>query len=789
MRTKNLTPFPFGARVTSTRPPEPEMVLIVRGRFRLVPDGVATPVEKTLPLAASDLAGIQGSLDVLAQGPLRAEAFDDDPKRGGTPTYPGDFADAKLQGEALLVGTAYAPEGKPVERCDVAMRIGDWEKRLAVFGARGWEEALIGQKATPPVSFVQLKLGYERAFGGEGSPHNPTGVGLDGHLLPFVEYPGDLVRSPSDRPNPAGFGPLSSEWPFRKRKLGTNYGPAYAARSPFYADDFDWRFFQAAPRDQWIDGYFRGDETIVLENLHRKHARLETRLPGLRIRAFVSDVAKDFREVPMVLDTVFLSPDDDEVLLTWRGRTPVLDRELEDVTTVLIGSEPLDAPARPLAAWHEDFARFEADPLGIDALPPAIVPHARAVLSGKALEPTELLDALVPGERERANDALRKSGEERTLEDFAVAALADAAEHPPVVARPGFVHAHLGLDEELARTRAGLEQASPEVLAHFDERLDASTLRTIDPTFRLPHERASSTDAVGPGANLDGRDLSGLDLSGVNLEGASLRGAQLKGTRLVGARLRGADFTEALLFKSDLTRADLRDATLVRVNASKAILTEANLTGARLEAAFFEDGLFANARFDECSAYETSLARADLTGASFRRARLRRAEFGGARLERTAFCGATVERTLFYEAQLVAVGFDGAILDGSSFDRSTLLDCSFLGAEGRNVNFAEATVTDGEFRYARLPGAQFTKSRVERASFDGATLVGARFFKAQLTATSFKSANLSHADLCRARLADVPFDGALLYDAKFLDTKGTGTSFEATLSRGTVRHS
>ncbi len=43
MKTKNLTPFPFGAKLTARRPPDLEMTLIVRGAFRFVPHEPLTP--------------------------------------------------------------------------------------------------------------------------------------------------------------------------------------------------------------------------------------------------------------------------------------------------------------------------------------------------------------------------------------------------------------------------------------------------------------------------------------------------------------------------------------------------------------------------------------------------------------------------------------------------------------------------------------------------------------------------------------------------------------------------
>jgi len=767
------------------------MVLVVRGRFRLVQGGVVVPVARALDAAEGDFPELAPTLLALGQGPLRAEEYaHDDTARRGAPTYPGDFADAKLHGEALLVGSAYAPERKPVGRCDVSFRVGSWEKRLAVFGARGWEEGLLGQKPTDPVPFLQLKLGYERALGGNDSPHNPIGIGMDGHLLPFVEYPDARVRSPSDRPKPAGFGPLSAEWPFRKRKLGNNYGPSYAARAPFYADDFDWRFFQSAPRDQWLDGYFRGDERIVLENLHREHARLETELPSLRIRAFVNDVAKNVREVPMLLDTVFVVPDEDEVLLTWRGRTPVVDLELDDVTTVLVGSELLTESPRPFETWCEDLLRFEADPLGIGELPPEL----GAMMKAKGQEARvraalALVDNTRPGTVANANARLAKTPEGGTLEDRITSALGQANEEPPPAPMLGAAQLHLGLRDALARGRATVEAHAPDALPRFDAAIEAERLREVDPTFRAPTELPPGSPVFGPGANLDGRDLSGLDLSRMNLEGASLRGAILRGTKLSGANLARANFEGALLFRADLTAASLVGAQLVRVNAAEAVLDAADLTGASLEQAFLQAASCLGTRFDGMLGEHTQFGRAKLGHATFHGARLTAPDFEGAVLDGTNFAGAELGRALFFEATTKNVRFDGATLEGVSFEGARLAEASFFGAKGSGINFTGAELTRADFRWSTFPRSHFTKASATDARFDSAELSGARFFKADLSRASFQLAKLVSADVCKARLDGTRFDHAQLYDAKFVGAKGVNTSFDEAFSLQSVRFS
>src|SRR5687767_15679476 len=47
-------------------------------------------------------------------------------------------------------------------------------------------------------------------------------------------------------------------------------------------------FRSVAPADQWLDGFFRGDEEVLLENMHPQRPRIEGRLPGLALRSFVT---------------------------------------------------------------------------------------------------------------------------------------------------------------------------------------------------------------------------------------------------------------------------------------------------------------------------------------------------------------------------------------------------------------------------------------------------------------------------------------------------------------------
>jgi uncharacterized protein YjbI with pentapeptide repeats len=771
VRVTNTTAFPFGARVTSTRPPEPEMVLVVRGRFAIVPGGEARALD--------------GDLAPITQGPLTGYAWaEDDPERERAPIAANDFADVKPYAEAMLVGAAYAPGGRPVGSCDVGFAVGAWQKRLRVFGARAWEDGVLGARPGDPAPFTRLVLGYDRAFGGAGHAENPSGVGLDGLVLPCLERPDALVKGRGDRPAPASLGPTSPTWPARARKLGTKYGPSYAPRAPYYAEDVDFTYFQSAAPDQWIEAGLAGDELVVLENLHREHARLETRLPGLRVRAFVNDVAGAFREVRMRLDTVLVDAEAGTIDLTWRGRTTVVDAELEDVTTVLVAAEPLAERPKPIDAFRAELAAFEADPLGLGKILPK---EEAALLSAKdEAARAEALAALLARE---AGPEVGTAAAHAPGGDLA-AALVKAAndDAPPPVPLASAPRATIGIGPgEIAAMREAAAKAGPEALRDLDAKLDAEELRDLDPTWRRPGGAPVGDDEPGPRANLEGRDLRGRDLAGADLEGANLRGANLTDAILRGARLAGADLEGALLFRADLEHADLAGARLARSNAAKANLVGARLDGANLEAAYLGKAIARGARFDDATGAHAFFTEADLEGASFEDAALPRADFEGARVEGARFAGAGLDRALFLKARAARASFDGASLDGASFDHADLEAASLAGARGAATNFLGARLASASLVGATFERAHFTHADAKLARFDAAILTGSRFFKADLAGASLRDAKLVSADLCKATLDRARFDGANLYDAKLLGAKGVGASFAGANLVRTVR--
>src|SRR5262249_9713615 len=134
---------------------------------------------------------------------VEADEFTGDPGMSA-PLYESDFAPRKPACDVLLVGYAYAPEGRPTTRVVVALTVGSMTKKFAVVGNRVWQK-VFGVSPSTPEPFGQIPITYDVAFGGTDRTHeqqgkvetfaaNPVGKGyrrnlgdIDGQPLPNTE--------------------------------------------------------------------------------------------------------------------------------------------------------------------------------------------------------------------------------------------------------------------------------------------------------------------------------------------------------------------------------------------------------------------------------------------------------------------------------------------------------------------------------------------------------------------------------------------------------------------------
>jgi hypothetical protein len=347
--TAPATPADGATIVLPGQSPEGEYVLsvLVKRSFRIVPGAMCVRAEEDRALVPGDV-------------------YWDDPMNSSV-RYESDFVPFKLATDVVLNGTAYAPGAVPTRSCLVTAQIGERRKVIQVIGDRVARYTDGSQPVvTDPVPFARMELRYERAYGGTDVysdlqvpypyPRNRIGRGfvvantpksVDNLPLPNVEDPqaplsalplclGEYARWQT-RPMPAGFGWFPKVWlpraelagilP-RDRAVEQKLRQAYAKllppdqRDPYLRNglrDMDFRFFNGASSSLALP-FLRGGEVVATENL-TPEGRHSFQLPQDRPRIGL-DVGEGVQQPEVVLHTVMIRMDDQEVDLVWRGAVP-----------------------------------------------------------------------------------------------------------------------------------------------------------------------------------------------------------------------------------------------------------------------------------------------------------------------------------------------------------------------------------------------------------------------------------------------------------------------------------
>lgn len=320
------------------------------GRERLV---VAVKATYRLPADREEPRLHEEPVDLVT-----ADLYSGEPGFSAT-LHESDYAHAKPGCDVLLLGSAWAPGGRPAPRVGVRLQVGKMDKSFAVTGPRRWRHAWGSVGAGDPKPILSQAIGYDVAFGGTHedprSPGksrmcdlNPVGRGfttdprtLDDTWMPFTEEIDRPITGARHDWRPMAFGPIGRHWMPRRAWAGT-YDEAWSRqRAPFWPDDFDERYFQAAPPDQVI-AHPQGGEPVMLQNLTpdglRRFQLPRRPMPVIFIPYRGRDAARTAS-----LDTIVFEPDAQRFTLTWRA-TLALPGSVFDVQEVVVGEMP--------PAWH-----------------------------------------------------------------------------------------------------------------------------------------------------------------------------------------------------------------------------------------------------------------------------------------------------------------------------------------------------------------------------------------------------------------------------------------------------
>jgi len=729
--------------------------------------------------------------------------------------YASDFVPYKPNADFSAIGTAYPPANTTTHFL-ATMRVGDASRSIGVVGERIWRHSLLGEEPGVPAQVKPTQLSWNNAHGGPFFAMNPLGMGGEGKEMHRLVDPDHLATSTHDEVPPALFAPFPSESPLRRSKIGTYNKEWVETRWPWMPQDFDYSYYNAPDPRQWIKGYLRGDEELVFENMHPKIPVYKTRLPKLRARCFINqttnwsldlmpdDAIREFREVPLVLDTLWADMDEEKLVLVWRGYAPISSFKLRDIDHLLIATEPLEEPPKPQSHYQEllvaatapkhpdatelrkqkteDLKKKISDKVSM-AL--ANAAKARSDSLAKFHEHIDELAKSNPEEAQKIRDqvsaALQKNSSSAPIPQISHAdAMAQLSKQ--VVESGAALLANPHLSEETKKEIAGEIERQKGLLAAsaakggYEERkaaVDAKIAAIFPPKKRiseyqsdgrldLPRIREEGLE----NADLRGEDFSGIDFSGINFRGANIRGGSF-----AGCKLSGADFTKAKLSGVDLSGADLTGATLdgtslVSCRVEKTLWAGVSLKGTKLR------GLeLIGADFSKVRGEGADFSKANLTGANFRKASLIKCQFLKATIDLADFSSSELLSSNFLRVSAKGVVMDDADLTGYRGGHgSDYTGGSFLRVRGEKSNWEKATLDRTNFLQALLRRARFCESRISDATFDRADLQFSNFDDTLLRRSKMTNANLFKTSFSRADLTQATLNGSNLYGACFWNT-------------------
>lgn len=298
-------------------------LIVVAGRFRMPAPGQPATSEQLaldheqLPVPLGDTyVGTPGLSSLRWEGQAGCV-------RSGTDIY--------------LHGYACAPFGQAVRQLSISVQIGPCERHAVIFGDRTWQRGLWGLRPSEPSPFERMPLTYERCFGGRleqangqdavATELNPVGTGLSlrdadvaGRPLPNLEDPAALIRNPTDRPRPQGFGPVARGWMPRRAFAGTYDETWIAKNAPLWPADVDPRFLSAAAPGLFAKPHLQGGEQVTLTGMHPL-GTIQFRLPYWPLVAKFHFANRTERR-RLRLEAVMLEPAELITTLIWRCSVP-----------------------------------------------------------------------------------------------------------------------------------------------------------------------------------------------------------------------------------------------------------------------------------------------------------------------------------------------------------------------------------------------------------------------------------------------------------------------------------
>lgn len=735
----------------------------------------------------------------------------------------------KSRGTFAVQGSAYALSSSQKQGMAVRACLGPLNRTLHVFPPRKWRRGLSGWGLEQTGLIDHLPVDWQHAYGAKDYPDNPAGLGYvadpemaEGLALPQIEDPLRPLRAPGEKLTPASLLPLPPQASERMAFLGTCDEQWKKQRAPFLPLDTDSRWFDEVAQDQCTQGYWAGNEAWSVAGMHPQLTEVGGRLPGYRPRLFVQRralaetpaLAKDqpaiepIEEARLELDTVWLFPDAEHVLLLYRTTLRVNDIDGEDLAALGVGVERASEPGKSVDQWiaalwpQPPAAAVEAAPVALPQPPDAEKMKAEMLAKLQAS-----LDARYASFAEKqakvftqAQQIAAKGGitiDPSLLKPVQAPNLAEVAKNLPAE-RPAFDPAahKAALESKLANAKA-------QAMQQFEQ---AAKKMGMDPQAMLAQAEAhrASVPPVDPVAAVDRLDLPPKEKAELHDRVAAQVAKFNSGMSDLKSKLAAQDkaiaaarpklpdlptpkpcivWTRELLEASHKAEEKLEgehfiDLDLSGIDLSGAVLQNCTFENCLFKGAKLTGGLFSRGRFSNCDFTQADLQQALLDSSTFKdctstQAKLGKASLNAVRAEKSPFDGADLTQAQAARAQFVDSSFAGAKLPQSDFSGARWQGCDLSGVNLQDANLAKAQfhacqLDNADLSHAALPASSWSQVTGRAVNLSDANLQNWRIDQGcRLPELNLNNANLTRASLQYAGLENATLRGTNLSKALF----------------------
>ncbi len=738
-----------------------------------------------------------------------------------------DIVMPKPNGEVLVSGRCHAGREKVPGR-KVQIRLGSIDKTLSVFGDRHWvKKAGMNLAISAPEPFDTMDISYANAFGGKGYAKNPLGKGAveltdaQGHScrpLPNVENPRHLIGSPDDSPEPAGFGPLDMTWPQRMARAGTYDRTWLRELFPGLAADTDMRFFNLAPQDQWLNGYFRGDESFAVEGMHPEKDVVVGKLPGFKTRMFLLRLIngeKTFQEVATSLDTVWLFPHVERGIAMYHGAVKIDSDDAEDVLHGLAAYERITDEPRPMEHYRQALdKRLDKKKRSLyDLYDKDLIPQGESSGWADLLQIDSskrgplVANMLRRGEREKGKALAKQAQAEADTRKILQASGLD----PELIKFPSLAEEQAGNAQEItefdpeqlaqmmADTRKKAAELQKDALEQVKEKKDTvmaqmkelcaqhgldldqmmAKAKEENPTPKRPIQYAAPL--------LDRLKELKQQLDTQLQEAASLGGPSVQ--EILTATGASSDdlaaFEQTQKHIQDLNPDDPELVKKLRTveQATKVAYRKTAQVSFQAPPLTPEQGQELLQTFESLKKSNGSFREVDLAGIDLSGRDLSGLDLSGVYLEGANLSSANLSRANLTQAILARADLTGAKCHQSNLSKANLgkvilQRAEFVQSDLSEVVLSGADMTQTVFKDCRLDKLQLVEKTVlDQTDFSGSSLKKAQFIKTRMLNVCFHKANLFKATFIDCSLETADFSEAQIRSASLIGFKAPGADF------------